>query len=140
MNSLEFLQMIFNFVTIIIAFSSVILLIRQTNQLGKTLKSQVYQGLIENSLKIDLLIIDNPEINDYLYGKKKIIKTMKNYGKIIAMIDFIIDIIDNIKVQEKYIPKQAIPGWKSYTNEMLNLPGIKYYLGYRKNWYSGTLK
>jgi len=118
---------------------TIILMIRQTRQLDETLKSQVYQGLIDNSLKIDQLLIERPEYRKYIYENEKFPQNKQNTDELMGVLDFVVDVVDNIKIQEKFIPKKALVGWRLFVQDVLKQPAIKYYMEQKGYWYTGTL-
>lgn len=139
MEITEFVQAIVNLIAVPTAVISVLLLIKQTRQLDDTMRSQVYQGLIDNSLKIDQLLIEHPELRKYIYGKEPVDEKTPDLDKLMSVTEFMIDIVDNLKAQEKYIPKPLIPGWRNFAQDVLNSPATRYFLEKHGTWYSSGL-
>lgn len=140
MSILETLQLILNIVTIPVAIVTVFLLLKQAKQLDETLKSQVYQGLIDNSLKIDQLMIENPEYRKYIYDHEPIPEEAKDLEKLWGILDFALDVVDNVKAQERFIPKPFLPGWRAFAALVLEQPATKYYMERKYGfWFEGTL-
>lgn len=139
MDLFEVVQFSVNIIAAPVAIITIVLLIRQTKQLDNTLKSQVYQGLIDNSLKIDQLLIERPEYRKYIYGNEKFPTNKENTDELMGVLDFVVDVVDNVRVQEKFIPKDALVGWRAFVSDVLEQPAIKYYMEQKGYWYAGTL-
>lgn len=139
MNLVDIVQFVVNIIAAPVALITIVLLIRQTKQLDDTLKSQVYQGLINNSLLIDQLLIEHPEYRKYIYEQEKFPTDESNTDELMGILDFLVDVVDNIKAQEKYIPKEALMGWRLFVRDVLDQPAVKYYMEKKGYWYTGTL-
>lgn len=121
MQLLEDLQTLFNVISFPLVIVSILALLRQNRQLERSIKSQVYQSLIENSLKIDSLLIENPEFRKYIYNNEAITEDTPELDKLMAVMEFMMDVIDNLKAQEKYIPGDLQLGWQKFGDEYENL-------------------
>jgi hypothetical protein len=139
MSFIEVIQLVVNLVGMPIAIVSVLFLIRQTRQLDETLRSQVYQGLIDNSLKIDQLLIDNPAFRKYIYGGEPIQDGDPDVDKLMGIMEFMVDIVDNLKVQEKFIPEPLVKGWRNFAQEVLSSPAAERFLQRHGSWYSSGI-
>ena len=139
MSISEAVQLIVNLTAVPVAIISVLFLIKQNRQLDETLRSQVYQGLIDNSLKIDQLLIENPSFRKYIYGNEPVKDDTPDIDKLMAVMEFMVDIIDNLKVQEGFIPKPLIKGWRNFAQEVLSSPAAKHFLQRHGSWYSSGI-
>jgi len=135
----EIVQLIISLVAAPTAIISVLFLIRQTRQLDETLRSQVYQGLIDNSLKIDQLLIDHPDFRKYIYGNEPVTQNTPNLETLMSVMEFMIDIVDNLGVQKKFIPTPMLQGWRNFAQEVVNSPAAKYFLETHHGWYSSGI-
>jgi len=139
MNIAELVGLITNVVTALTAVVALILVILQMRQLDQTLRSQVYQGLIDNSLKIDELLIENPEFRKYVYGNEIVDKNTPDIDKVMSVMEFVIDIIDNVTAQEAFIPKAEKPGWGEFVRDVTSSPAAQYFLEMHGKWFSGNV-
>lgn len=128
MNFFETIQAIVNTMSIPISIITIIFLIKQSRQTDASQRSQVYEKLIDNSLKIDQIMIENPEFRKYIYRGEPITDELPDRDKLMGFLEFIVDVLDNAKAQEKYIPKTARPGWSTYTKMILAQPAMKHFL------------
>jgi len=139
MSVTELVQLIVNLIAVPTAIVSVLFLTRQTRQLDETLRSQVYQGLIDNSLKIDQLLIEHPEFRKYIYGSEPVKDDTPDIDRLMGVIEFMVDIIDNLTVQERFIPKPLVKGWRNFAQEVLDSPAAKHFLQKHGSWYSSGI-
>jgi hypothetical protein len=128
MNFFETIQAIVNTISIPVSIVTIIFLIRQSRQTDASQRSQVYEKLIDNSLKIDQLMIENPEFRKYIYRGEPITDDLPDKDKLLGFLEFIVDVLDNAKAQEKYIPKSSRQGWTTFRNMMLSQPAMKYFI------------
>jgi len=139
MSTFDIIQGIVNLVSIPIAIITIVIFIRQTKQLDDSTKSQVYQGLIDNSLKLDELLIKYPEYRKYVYGSEEITEETSDIDKLMGILDFVVDVVDNIVAHEEFIPKTELRGWQAFSQDLLNQSAVKYYLEQKGYWYEGTI-
>jgi uncharacterized protein len=140
MNIIEIVSLITQAVTAFAAVVALFLVIKQMRQLDDTLRSQVYQGLIDNSLKIDELLIEKPEFRKYVYGEEKIDENTPGIDQIMSVMEFVVDVMDNVKAQEEFIPKEEKIGWKQFSQEVLRSPAALFFMQKHGLWYSGGVK
>jgi hypothetical protein len=139
MNTTEIYDLIATYIASLTAVIAIVLMIKQTRQLDNTLRSQVYQGLIETSFKIDELLIESPEYRKYIYGNEIINDNTPDIEKITGVIEYVVDIADNIMTQEEFIPKSERLGWMTFAKEILSSPAAKFFLKTNRKWYSGKI-
>ena len=139
MSIFELIGVIANIVASLTAIVAILFVIKQTRQLDNTLQSQVYQGLIDNSLKIDELLMEHPEYRKYVYGNEPINENTPDIDKIISVMEFMTDIADHVLTQEEFIPKSERIGWRIFAEEILSSPAARYFLEEHGTWYSGKI-
>lgn len=140
MNIAELIGLTANIVASLTAIVAIFYVVRQTRQLDNTLRSQVYQGLIDNSLKIDELLMKHPEYRKYIYHNEPIDENTPDIEEIIGVIEFVTDIADNILTQSEFIPKNEKAGWITFAEEILSSPAASYFFQEHSNWYSGKIQ
>lgn len=138
--TLDTLQAIVTIIGLPLAFLSVIALLFQNRQLAQSTKSQVYQGLIDNSLKIDALLIENPELRKYIYGGQPLPQDTREVDRLMAVLEFVNDIVDNLRAQEKYIPRKLRPGWRAFANDVTASPSMQHFMEAHGHWYAPPRK
>ncbi len=127
---------IFNIIATIVSVASVIALIYQTINLKETINSQIYQNFVANSVEIDRILIDNPELRKYVYDGEPVDENTENLDKILAMVEMIVDITENLEVYEKYIPKSRRYGWMSFVSDVKSTPAYEFYMQKNQGWYA----
>jgi uncharacterized protein len=140
MDIVEIVSIITQAVTALAAVVALFLVVKQMRQLDDTLRSQVYQGLIDNSLKIDELLIEKPEFRKYVYGEEIIDENTPGIDQIMSVMEFVVDVMDNVKAQESFIPKAVKPGWRQFSQDVLSSPAAQFFMQKHGLWYSGGLK
>ena len=126
---------VFNVIATIVSVASVLALIYQTINLKQTINSQIYQNFVANSVEIDRILIDNPELRKYVYDGAPVDDNTENLDKILAMVELIVDITENLEVYEKYIPKSRRDGWMHFVQDVKNTPAYEYYMKRNQAWY-----
>lgn len=126
---------VFNVIATIVSVASVLALIYQTINLKQTINSQIYQNFVSNSVEIDRILIDNPELRKYVYDGAPVDDNTENLDKILAMVELIVDITENLEVYEKYIPKSRRDGWMHFVQDVKNTPAYEYYMKRNQAWY-----
>ena len=135
----EIVQLIVNLIAAPTALITIIFLIMQARQLDQTLRSQVYQGLIDNSLKIDQLLIEHPEFRKYIYEGEAVNENTPEIEKLMSLMEFVVDIVDNLGAQERYIPKSLVGGWRAYAQDVMRSPAASYFLQKHGHWYTSGM-
>ncbi|MEU4384456.1 hypothetical protein [Promicromonospora sp. NPDC023805] len=133
------LQVIATTVGITVSLGGLVGLTIQIVRLRRSLQSQVYQGLIANSLKLDELMISNPKLRKYIYDGAPVPPDDMDESELEALIEFVVDVIDNFKAQEGSVPKQARPGWQAFADHVMEQPAVIQFMSKRGHWFSGTL-
>lgn len=137
MNFSELLTLITQVITAFTAVIAILLVLKQMRQIDKTLRNQVYQGLIDNSLKIDALLMEKPELRKYVYGEEKVDENTPDIDRIMSLMEFMVDVVDNVKAQEAIIPPAEKPGWRRFSRDVLSSPAAQYFIQKHRPWFSG---
>ena len=128
MNIIELVSLVSQLTTALTAIIALLLVVKQMHQLDETLRSQVYQGLIDNSLKIDELLIEKPEFRKYVYGQEMLDENTPDLDRIMSVMEYMVDVVDNVEAQEGFIPKAEKPGWRHFAKDVLGSPAAKYFM------------
>ncbi len=128
----------FDAVTLIISVASLAGLIYQSINLKQTINSQIYQNFVANSLEIDRILIEKPELRKYVYYGEPIDENTENLDQILSFIELVVDISENIEVYKKYIPKSRKDGWFAFVNDLKKTPAYEFYMTKHKEWYKET--
>ncbi len=140
MTILEIVQTIIGIVGLPTAIFSVLLLARQTQQLKESIYSQVYQGVIECSLKVDELLIQYPQFRKYIYENEMVDENTPDLDRLMTIIELVVDTMDHLNVQRKYIPSEVRTSWSRYSYDILNTPAAKYFFEKYPGWFPMLLK
>lgn len=129
---------LFDVVTLLISLVSLIGLIYQSINLKQTIQSQIYQNFVANSLEIDRILIDKPELRKYVYYGEPIDEKTENLDQVLSFIELVIDISENIEIYKKYIPRSRREGWFEFVSDIKKTPAYQFYMKKHKNWYKQT--
>lgn len=114
-------------------------LIVQLRLVIRSTESQVYQGLIANSLKIDEILLERPHLRKYIYDRAPVPPADVSPEELESFVELVVDVVDNLRIQERYIPDDARKGWREFTVDLLGQPAVITFLQSRGHWYSGLL-
>ena len=126
---------LFNFITLLISVASLVGLIYQSYNLKATINSQIYQNFVANSLEIDRILIEKPELRKYIYYGEPVDENTEDLDRILSFIELVVDISENIEVYKKYIPESRKEGWFTFVNDIKKTPAYKFYMSRHKEWY-----
>lgn len=124
-----------DFITILISVASLVGLIYQSYNLKATINSQIYQNFVANSLEIDRILIERPELRKYIYYCEPIDENTEDLDRILSLIELIVDVSENIEVYEKYIPKARKEGWFKFIKDVKSTPAYVFYMRKHADWY-----
>ncbi|MBQ9428687.1 MAG: hypothetical protein IJU41_03985 [Clostridia bacterium] len=127
--------MILEIVAIAISLISLVVALLQSLALKKTLDNQIYESFVSNSLEIDRMLIEHPEIRKYIYYGEPIDENTPDLNRIMSVIEFVVDAVENIEVYEKYIPKSRRDGWLKFVYDVTHTPAYEYYSKKHGKWY-----
>ena len=112
-----------------------IALIYQSINLKVTIGNQIFESFVSNSLEIDRILIEYPQIRKYVYGGKPVDENTEDIDRIIAVVEMIVDISENIEVYKRYIPKNRRKGWMKFVEDIKKTPSYEYYMKQCGEWY-----
>ena len=98
--------------------------------LRTTIKNQIYQNFVNNSLEIDRMLIEHPQFRKYIYGNETVNKDTLDLDLLMSMIELVNDVVENIYVYEKYIPKKTQNGMAEFRKGYGKISGIYVLHGY----------
>jgi hypothetical protein len=110
---------------------------KSTELLHESTQVQVYQSLIQNSSKIDEILIERPELRKYIYDSAAVPRSKRRQAEIESLIELAVDMIDNLTIQAEYVPRKAREGWASFAEDFLRQPTVVRFLNNHGVWYSG---
>ncbi len=122
-------------IAIIISAISFLAVVYQNVNLKITLGNQIYESFVANSLEIDRLLIEYPEARKYIYYGAPVDDTTPDIDRIMSIMEFVIDAMENIEVYKKYIPKNRREGWLKFVDDMKATPLYSYYLEKHGGWF-----
>ncbi|MBQ2828284.1 MAG: hypothetical protein IJF20_03465 [Clostridia bacterium] len=129
---------LFDIITLLFSLASLVGLIYQSINLKQTINSQIYQNFVANSLEIDRILIEKPELRKYVYYGEPVDENTENLNQILSFIELVIDVSENIEVYKKYIPKSRREGWFNFVKDTKKTPAYKFYMEKHKEWYKET--
>lgn len=115
-------------IAITISFISLGVALYQSYSLKRSIDNQIYSSCITNSLEIDRLLIERPELRKYIYYGEEIRDDTPDLERIMSIEEFIVDAVENIEVYHRYIPKDRRDGWLKFARDMKQTPAYKYYI------------
>jgi len=113
---------------------------KQSKAQTNTLQSQVYQGLINVSLRIDEILIERPRFRRYIYGDAASPADDIDIDELEGVIELVLELIDNVQTQQEFIPKSNREGWRKYSEHILSRPLVAAYLEQHGPWFSDALR
>lgn len=129
---------LFDIITLLFSLASLVGLIYQSINLKQTINSKIYQNFVANSLEIDRILIEKPELRKYVYYGEPVDENTENLNQILSFIELVIDVSENIEVYKKYIPKSRREGWFNFVKDTKKTPAYKFYMEKHKEWYKET--
>ena len=126
---------IFAIVTAVIGIVSLIALIYQSINMRTTIENQIYQSFINNSVELDKILIERPEIRKYVYDNEIVDDNTEDLDRVMSTIELIVDITENIDVYKKFIPASRRDGWLAFVKDMENTSAYLYYMEKYAHWY-----
>lgn len=127
--------MIVEIVAIVISVVSLFAALYQSLGLKRTLDNQIYESFISNSLEIDRLLIEYPEMRKYVYYGERVDESTPDLDRIMSIVEFVVDAVENIEVYKKYIPKNRREGWLKFVRDVTRTPAFEYYSKIHGTWF-----
>lgn len=126
---------VFSIITSFIGICSLLGVIYQGYQLYITIGNQIYQSFINNSVTLDKILIQYPELRKYVYDNEPVDDETDDIDRIVSTIELIIDITENISVYKKYIPRNRRQGWLKFVSDVEKTHAYHYYMRRHGEWY-----
>jgi hypothetical protein len=127
----------------LLGLASLALIMFQINQASASLQAASYQSIANNTLELDKIFIDKPELRPYFYYGRDINQNEKDYDLVMAVAEFLIDFFDSTLTQLEIMPKDKqldMPAWKKYfSDSFANSPALCKRLQRNPNWYRPNL-
>ena len=115
---------------------TLIVLLYQVRMQTVSTDNQVYQNFVSNSLSIDNVLIEHPEMREYVYGDTPIDPKKVDVPLLMSIIELMIDVMENIEVFKKQIPKERLGGWMNFVSDVKQSSAYKYYMSQKEeSWY-----
>lgn len=127
--------MIIEIVAIVISVVSLSAALYQSVGLKRTLDNQIYETFISNSLEIDRLLIEYPEMRKYVYYGEKVDENTPDLDRLMSIVEFVVDAVENIEVYKNYIPRNRREGWLRFVNDVTHTPAFEYYMKIHGKWF-----
>lgn len=136
-----------SFVTVIITITSLIfqsrVLLIQTDCNIKSSQGHALGFITNNSLSVDKLFIDNPQLRPYFYNNKPITKNDKFYDTVSATAEYLLDYYDSLLVHlnlSPYIEIHYRKTWEaSIIDSFLWSPILCSHLEENRPWFNDEL-
>lgn len=89
---------ILNIIATIISIISLIAVLFQSIILKVTIDNQIYSSFISNSVELDKILIEYPDIRKYVYDNEPVTDQTPDLDRIMSVVELAIDITENIEV------------------------------------------
>ena len=133
MDSIVLAQLITSVATLV----TVLFLFYQIRMQTISTNNQVYQNFVSNSLSIDRVLIEHPEMREYVYSNTPIDPQKVNIPLMMGIIELMIDVMENIEVFKDQIPKERLGGWMQFIADVRESSAYKYYMSQTTaSWYA----
>lgn len=122
-------------VALVISIISLVAVFYQNFKTKVTLDNQIYSSFVANSLEIDRMLIEHPEVRKYVYDREPVDENTPDLDRMLSIMALIVDIMENIEVYRRYIPKNRRAGWMAFVADMKETPRYVYYQKKYGHWY-----
>ncbi len=131
MDSIVIAQLITSTATAI----TVLFLVYQIRLQTISTNNQIYQNFVSNSLEIDKALIAHPELRMYIYGNEPVNPEKVNVNLLLSVEELVVDVVENVKIFEKQIPRENLIGWKNFIRKVESSSGFEYFMETCGHWY-----
>jgi len=136
----QLLQTLISFLGFLTVAITVYYLARQTKAMIDATYLNTYQDVVSQILEIDRLFIERPWLKQFFhYGidAREDALDAQKYAEISSTAELIVDFLDNLLVQKKYMPKANWEGWRKYVIDLFaTSPILCRFLEDKKDWYT----
>lgn len=126
---------ILNIIATVISIISLIAVLFQSLILKVTIDNQIYSSFISNSVELDKILIEYPDIRKYVYDNEPVTDQTPDLDRIMSVVELAIDITENIEVYKKYIPKSRYDGWIRFVKDIESTCAYQYYMKKHGPWF-----
>ena len=126
---------ILNIIGTVISIISLIAVLFQSIILKVTIDNQIYSSFISNSVELDKILIEYPDIRKYVYDNEPVTDQTPDLDRIMSVVELAIDITENIEVYKKYIPKSRYDGWIQFVKDIESTCAYQYYMKKYGSWF-----
>ena len=126
---------ILNIIATVISIISLIAVLFQSIILKVTIDNQIYSSFISNSVELDKILIEYPDIREYVYDNEPVTDQTPDLDRIMSVVELAIDITENIEVYKKYIPKSRYDGWIQFVKDIESTCAYQYYMKKYGSWF-----
>ncbi len=131
MDSIVIAQLVASTATAI----TVLFLVYQIRLQTVSTNNQIYQNFVSNSLEIDKALIAHPELRKYIYGNEPVDPEKVNVDLLLSVEELVVDVVENVKIFEKQIPRENLIGWKNFIRRVESSSGFEYFMEACGHWY-----
>jgi hypothetical protein len=121
------------------------LISQQSAQTTKNMQASMYATIATQTLEMDRLFIEKPELRPYFYRRVEIAENDKNYDLVMAIAEYQLDYFDATRTQLGYIPDDADKAedretWNRYfADSFSKSPILCKRINMNRNWYMHEL-
>jgi hypothetical protein len=122
---------------------SLALIFKQTYQTSASMQASAYQSIAANTLELDKILIEKPELRPYFYSGVDINENDKNYELVMAIAEFQLDFFDATLTQFEVMPSDTQldkEAWNKYfSDSFAKSPGLCKRINSNRDWYRDNL-
>ncbi len=112
---------------------------KQTGILSKATNASVYSNIPIMMIGIDRFFVDYPELKLYFYNNVAVPKGHPDYGQAYTAAEMLVDFMDGVIVNERYMEDYPWEAWESYFRDLYrSSPILREYWEERSYWYADT--
>lgn len=114
---------ILNIIATVISIISLIAVLFQSIILKVTIDNQIYSSFISNSVELDKILIEYPDIRKYVYDNEPVTDQTPDLDRIMSVVELAIDITENIEVYKNiYQNHDMMDGFNSLKTLKVPVP------------------
>src|SRR5205085_167541 len=115
----------------------------QAEKLAKSVRINVGDAVTSHVTKLDQVFMNDPWLMPYFYEGKEISKTDKDYPKVSATAEMVLDVFDLVVSQNKNFPEfwDAPEAWDNWVSDMFSSsPILREKIDKTPTWYGKDMK
>ena len=135
----------FGALSLIFIYSQTRLIYVQTGQATVNMQASIYATIANQTLELDKIFIEKPELRPFFYDGVDIKENEKNYNQVMAIAEYHLDFFDSTMTQLGYIPeeqdsKENKETWNHYfADGFAKSPALCKRIRSNSNWYMRPL-